>query len=75
MSKEIVEKKLPVTIKKYFYENSIPPHLTPDKVFVIAEILVSLWLWNFQTSSLFLLIMLWKIKRNCMSGYFILHIC
>ena len=43
MSKEIVEKKLPVTIKKYFYENSIPPpHLTPDKVFVIAEILVSL---------------------------------
>ena len=47
MSKEIVEKKLPGTIKKYFYENSIPPqpptpHLTPDKVFVIAEILVSL---------------------------------
>ena len=34
------------------------------KVFLIAEKLLSLWLWNFQTFCLFLLNVLWKTKRN-----------
>ena len=54
-------------------------HLPPStqvRVFLIAEELLSLWLWNFQTFGLFLLTVLWKIKRNCMSGldYFVLQI-
>ena len=43
---------------------------TPFTVFLIAEKLLNLWLWNFQTFSLFLLTGLWKIKCNCMSGLF-----
>ena len=39
-------------------------------VFLITEKLLSLWLWNFQTFSLFLLTVLWKIEGNCISGSF-----
>ena len=39
-------------------------------VFLIAEKLLSLWLCNFCTFSLFVMTVLWKIKRNCMGGPF-----
>ena len=39
-------------------------------VFLIAEKIMGLWLWNLQTFSLFLLSVLWKVKRNCMSELF-----
>ena len=48
-------------------------HLNPSilvTVFLIAEKLLSLWLWNFQTLSLLLLTAVWKTMRNFMSGLF-----
>ena len=46
------------------------PRPPPVTVFLIAERQLSLWLWNFQTFGLFLLIVLGKTKRNCMSVLF-----
>ena len=47
-----------------------PPPSTPVTVFLIAEKLLSLWIWNLQTSSLYFLTVLRKIKSNCRSGLF-----
>ena len=43
---------------------------TPAIVFLFVEKLLTLWFSNFQTFSLFLLIVLWKSKHNCMSELF-----
>ena len=45
------------------------PSSTPSTSFLIAEKLLSLLFWNFQTFSLFLSTVR-KIRRNCMSGLF-----
>ena len=49
--------------------NLPPPPSTPSTPFLIAEKLLSLLFWNFQTFSLFLSTVR-KIRRNCMSGLF-----
>ena len=50
--------------------NLLPLLSIPVTVFLIAEKLLRLWLWNFQTFSFFLLPVWWKIKPSCMSGLF-----
>ena len=83
MSKAIEENKLNfvriqfilevyVYRQKLWYEKNeltFSPHSTLVADFLIAEKLLSLWLWNL-TTSFFLLIVLWKINRSCMSGLF-----
>ena len=52
-------------------KTNLPPSpSTLVAVIIIAEKLLSLWLWNFQTFGLFLLSVLLKIKHNCVSGFF-----
>ena len=52
-------------------KTNLPPSPSiPVTVFLIPEKLISLWLWNIQAFSLFLLTVLWKIKRIYMSGLF-----
>ena len=67
ISNAIEANDLKATIKRLLWEFSYFPSF-PVTVLLIAEKLLSLWLQNIQTFSLFLLIALWKIKRNCMSG-------
>ena len=57
-------------------KKELPPPLssTPIAVFLIAEKLLTLWLWNFKTFSFFLLPFLWKLERNCIPGLFFIFL-
>ena len=82
MSKAIKKNKLTVAIKTVFCDNLIyiinlcidqnndKSKKNKIKLPLIAEKLLSLWLWNFQTFDLFLLTVLWKIDHDCMRRLF-----
>ena len=70
MSKATKENKLTIMIKRLLWEFN----LYPVTVFLIAEKLPSLWIWNFQIFSLVLLTVLWKLSVIARVDYFVLQI-